>query len=120
MEPSLACFMHPVTSLMGLTEETASAGGFSKQVVVVETSFKANNKSCPPTQQHTTGILQINTRDACVGGASLNSQKATSASAGGFGNQDAVVTTSFKVKSSSRLPQCTLRKKTDGCANART
>ncbi len=111
VEFSLACFLHPVISLVGLIKETASAGGFGKQVFVVETSFKANSKSCPPNSTiHTTGILQINTRDACVGGANSSSQKATSASAGGFGNQDAVVTTSFKANSSSRLPQCTLRK----------
>ena len=54
MEPSLACFMHPVISLVGLTEETASAGGFSKQIIVVETSFKATSKfPTPPNQQHT-------------------------------------------------------------------
>ena len=41
----------PGDSCVGLTKETASAGGFSEQVVVVETAFKANSMSCPPPPQ---------------------------------------------------------------------
>ena len=43
-----ACFTHPEVSFVGLTEEAAreaaAAGGFSSQVAVVKTSFKANSK----------------------------------------------------------------------------
>ena len=46
-----ACFTHPEVSFVGLTEEAAreaaAAGGFSSQVAVVKTSFKANSKACP-------------------------------------------------------------------------
>ena len=44
-----ACFTHPEVSFVGLTEEAAreaaASGGFSSQVAVVKTSFKANSKA---------------------------------------------------------------------------